>query len=153
MKRLYFTAICIAIVLVTFALTSCRTVKFKVPEIKSEELPKDTVVIRPIILDRESKFTESDPFLLVGATLTGKILEIEVEYSGGCGGDTWTLAWTGMLMKSLPPKANIYLHLKDEDACRTQVRKKLQFDISSIYSKEVVLLLKDFRGELTYKPE
>jgi hypothetical protein len=104
-------------------------------------------------LDSENKFTESDPFLLVGASLTGKILEIEVEYSGGCGGDTWTLAWTGMLMKSLPPKANIYLHLKDEDACRTQVRKKLRFDISSVYSKEVVLLLKDFRGELSYKPE
>lgn len=153
MKRLYFAAGLIAIVLVIFAATSCKTVKFIAPIVKDEEPKKDSLVILPIVLDTGNVFTESDPFLLIGATLTGKILEIEVEYSGGCGGDTWTLAWNGMLMKSLPPKANIYLHLKDEDACRTQVRKKLYFDISSIYSKEVVLLLKDFRGELTYKPE
>ena len=88
-----------------------------------------------------------------GGDVKGKCLEIEVEYSGGCGGDVWTLAWNGMLMKSLPPKANIYLHLKDEDACREVVRKKISFDISSIYNNmEVVLFLKDFRGELVYKP-
>ncbi len=152
MKRLYFAAALFAIILVAFAITSCKTVKNNTTYEGRNKAKKDSILINPILLDTGNAFTESDPFLLVGATLTGKILEIEVEYSGGCGGDTWTLAWNGMLMKSLPPKANIYLHLKDEDACRTQVRKKLQFDISSIYSKEVVLLLKDFRGDLSYKP-
>lgn len=108
----------------------------------------------PTILDTLGIYTKSDPFLLVGAELKGKYLEIEVEYSGGCGGDAWTLAWSGMLMKSLPPKANIYLHLKDDDACREIVRKKVSFDISSIYNKgEVILFLKDYRGDLVYKPE
>lgn len=152
MKRFYFTAVLIAIVLVVFALSSCKTVKNNTTQTETNKTKNDTLVINTIILDTGNAFSESDPFLLVGASLTGKILEIEVEYSGGCGGDTWTLAWNGMLMKSLPPKANIWLHLKDEDACREQVRKKLQFDISSVYSKEVVLLLKDFRGELIYRP-
>lgn len=146
-KRLYLTASLIAIVLVVIAFSSCRTIKFVVPEIKDEQL------CEPIVLDTGGIYTESDPFLLLNAEIDGSCLVVEVEYSGGCGGDTWTLAWNGNLMKSLPPKANIYLHLKDEDACREVVRKKVYFDISSIYNKgEVNLILKDFRGMLTYKP-
>lgn len=152
MKRFYFTAAIIAILLVVFAFSSCTTVKNTT---KTNIDKKDELTCTPIVLDTNGAYayTESDPFLLVGAELKGKCLEIEVEYSGGCGGDVWTLAWNGMLMKSLPPKANIYLHLKDDDACREVVRKKISFDISSIYTKEVVLLLRDFRGVLTYMPE
>ncbi len=151
MKRFYFTAAIIAILLVVFAFSSCKTVK----NTTKANINKDELTCTPIVLDTNGTFayTESDPFLLVGAELKGKCLEIEVEYSGGCGGDVWTLAWNGMLMKSLPPKANIYLHLKDDDACREIVRKKISFDISSIYTKEVVLILRDFRGVLTYMPE
>jgi hypothetical protein len=152
-KRLYATASLIAIVLVMIASMSCKTVK-NADKAASTNNKLDTLPCLPVVLDTNGKFTESDPFQLINAELNGKCLAIEVEYSGGCGGDTWTLAWTGALMKSMPPKANIYLHLKDEDACREVVRKKVYFDISSIYNKgEVVLMLKDFRGMLTYSPK
>jgi hypothetical protein len=148
MKKVYFTATAIAIVLVIFASYACRTAKFVAPSFMDGE-PCDFIT-----LDTGGTYLESDPFVLINAELNGKCLAIEVEYSGGCGGDTWTLAWNGNLMKSMPPKANIYLHLKDEDACREMVRKKLYFDISSIYNKgDVNLLLKDFRGMLTYQPK
>lgn len=148
MKRIYVVASCIAIVLVLFMAVSCKTVK----AVTNNDKKADEVICKPIVKDTAAIYGESDEFLLVGAELKGKCLEIEVEYSGGCGGDEWTLAWTGSLMKSLPPKANIYLHLKDNDACREVVRKKVSFDISSIYNGEVILLLKNFRGDLTYKP-
>lgn len=132
--------------------SACKTVKTATTQ-STQPKNSDTLTCTPIVKDTAGLFTKSDPFLLVGAELKGKCLEIEVEYSGGCGGDTWTLAWTGNLMKSLPPKANIYLHLKDEDACRETVRKKVSFDISSVYNGgEVVLMLKDFRGILNYTP-
>jgi len=152
-KRIYLTAAIIAIVLVIFAGYSCKTVKQNTDK-NTVKVDSNNVECLPILLDTANAFTESDPFLLVNAEFLGNCLMIEVEYDGGCGGDTWTLAWNGMLMKSLPPKANIYLHLKDEDACRSKVRKKLYFDVSSIYNnQEVVLYLKDFRGMLTYKPQ
>lgn len=137
----------LGLVLVVFP--TCRAVKNNITN--SANKP-DEVVCKSIVKDTSGTYAASDEFLLVGATLNGKCLEIEVEYSGGCGGDEWTLAWTGMLMKSLPPKASIHLHLKDNDSCREVVRKKVSFDISSIYNEEVFLLLKDFKGELRYKP-
>ncbi len=152
-KRIYFTAAIIAIVLVIFAGYSCKTVKQNTDK-TTTKIDNNQVTCLPIVLDTGNTYAESDPFLLVNAAIEASCLMIEVEYSGGCGGDTWTLAWNGILMKSLPPKANIYLHLKDEDACRETVRKKLYFDISSIYkNQEVVLYLKDFRGMLTYTPQ
>lgn len=144
MKKLYF-----ALGLVLVAFSACKTTKNNTTKHTNKT---DELVCKPIVKDISGIYVTSDEFLLVGATLNGKCLEIEVEYSGGCGGDEWTLAWTGMLMKSLPPKASIYLHLKDNDACRQVVRKKISFDISSIYDGEVILLLKDFTGELRYKP-
>src|SRR5688500_5849208 len=124
-KKLYLTASIIAIVLVMIASMSCKTVK-NVDKTTSGNGNNDTECL-PIVLDTNGSYMESDPFLLVNAEINGKCLVAEVEYSGGCGGDTWTLAWNGNLMKSLPPKANIYLHLKDEDACRETVRKKVYF--------------------------
>src|SRR5687767_4876565 len=115
-KQLYITASLIAIVLVMIASLSCKTVK-NVNKASSATGNADTECLS-IVLDADGAYTESDPFLLLNAEISGNCLVVEVEYSGGCGGDTWTLAWNGNLMKSLPPKANIYLHLKDEDACR-----------------------------------
>ncbi len=140
--------LCFAFGLVIIILSACKTVRNNTNNVPVNNEPVCTL----IVIDTGGIYASGDEFLLVGAELKGKCLEIEVEYSGGCGGDTWTLAWTGNLMKSLPPKANIYLHLKDEDACREVVRKKVSFDISSIYNGEVILMLKDFRGVLTYKP-
>lgn len=134
--------------LVLICFSACKTVKFV-----ASSFDKNGETCWPIVKDTAGAYTKTDEFILIGATLNGKCLEIEVEYSGGCGGDEWTLAWTGNLMKSLPPKASIYLHLKDDDACRAVVHKTVSFDIGSIYTGEVVLLLKDFMGELRYKPE
>lgn len=145
MKKLYFV-----FGLVLLFLTACKTVK----NYSNDKANKNTdLLCVPIVKDTAGIYAQSDSFLLVGAELKGKCLEIEVEYSGGCGDTEWTLVWTGNLIKSLPPKANIYLHFKDNDSCRELIRKKISFDISSIYNGEVVLLLKDFRGMLTYKPE
>lgn len=157
MKRLYLTAAIVAILLVIFAITSCKTTKF-VPPVVTDDVPtqemivKSDTICKPIVKDTAGLYGESDEFLLVGAKITGACLEIEVEYSGGCGGDEWTLAWNGTLMKSLPPKASIYLHLKDNDACREIVRKKVYFDVSTIYDGQTNLLLRNFRGDLTYMP-
>lgn len=129
---------------------ACKTTKNNIIKDGSSETVN---ACTPIVLDSVGTYKESDDFLLIGAEIQGKCIEIEVEYSGGCGGDEWTLSWTGNIMKSLPPKCQINLHLKDEDHCREVVRKKLKFDISSVYNKgEITFLLKNFRGELRYTP-
>ena len=151
-RKLYLVATCIGIVLVVFAFSSCRTVKNSTNNELRKQDKKDSLAIIPIVKDTGNMYVQSDSYTLIGAELKGSILEIEVEYGGGCGGDVWTLAWTGMLMKSMPPKANIYLHLKDEDPCRALVRKKISFDISTVYHGEVFLLLKEYSGVLDYKP-
>lgn len=141
MKIVYF-----AFALVIVGSSACKTTRSTTQSLPEAACPA-------IIKDVDGVYTQSDEFLLIGAEMKGKCLEIEVEYSGGCGGDVWTLAWNGTLMKSLPPKANIYLHLKDNDDCRQLVRKKISFDVSGIYNnQEVVIFLKDFRGELRYIP-
>lgn len=141
MKVTYFV-----FALVFIAANSCKTTQSTNNNVPESSCPS-------IVLDKEGAYLTSDEFLLVGAEMKGKCLEVEVEYSGGCGGDVWTLAWDGSLMKSLPPKANVYLHLKDNDDCRQVVRKKVSFDVSSIYNNlEVVIYLKNFRGELRFKP-
>src|SRR5688572_8293018 len=113
MRQIYFIGACIISMLVVITVSSCRTVR-GITETRGTTVDtvqsSNQVTCPPIVLDSEGKFIESDDYLLIGAQMVGKCVEIEVEYSGGCEGDKWTLAWDGMLMKSLPPKANIRLH-------------------------------------------
>lgn len=114
---------------------------------------KDVEKCNSVITDAD-RFSagQTDPYTLKNAWMDGRYLMAEVEYGGGCGGATFDLVWNGMLMKSMPPKANVAILLKDEDYCKALVTDTLCFDVSSVYKGECIFLLKDFRGVLQYKP-
>lgn len=145
-------------ILFPFVILSCKPnqkVKIQHVQIKdsTETNQKDSLVCTSLILD-EKKFSEavSDPFQLIDARIEGKMLKVDVEYGGGCGPADFELVWSGMLMKSLPPKASVKILLKDNDPCKALITKTVCFDISSVYTGECTILLKDFRGVLQYKP-
>ncbi len=79
--------------------------------------------------------------------ITGNILSIMVNYSGGCKTHEWELISNGMYEKSLPPKVAVCLqHKNNGDACRELVTKELKFNIAKLKSpnsKTVIVKIGD----------
>lgn len=58
------------------------------------------------------------------------IVEMEVEYSGGCFEHDFRLEWDGSLLKSNPPQVTFNLvNASDKDPCREVIRRVLTFDV------------------------
>lgn len=76
----------------------------------------------------------SDPFRLLNANVDGDLLEIEVEYGGGCREHQFELiANPKAFMESEPVQANIYfLHENHDDLCKALVRKKYTFSLQPL---------------------
>ncbi|MEI6489451.1 MAG: hypothetical protein WCP52_10840 [Bacteroidota bacterium] len=79
--------------------------------------------------------------------ITGNILSIMVNYSGGCKTHEWELISNGLFEKSLPPKVAVCLkHKNNGDACRELVTKELKFNIAKLKSpnsKTVIVKIGD----------
>jgi len=143
----------IAISLMAVAvMAACKVNKKETVQRTARNEKKDSIACKTLVLDAERMNAGvTDAYTIMDARMNGPKLEIDVQYGGGCGEATFDLVWNGALMKSLPPKANIVLLMKDDDPCRALVTKTVCFDVSSVYKGECVLLLKDFRGQLVYK--
>jgi hypothetical protein len=77
---------------------------------------------------------ESDAFRLLDAKIEGDLLEIHVEYGGGCREHLFQLIADPMaFMESEPIQANIYLsHESQNDPCKALVRKKITFSLQPL---------------------
>lgn len=65
--------------------------------------------------------------------ITGDVLSIFVNYSGGCTEHSFDLYSNGMYAKSLPPKLTLFIkHTDKDDACRTLITQELKFNVSAI---------------------
>ncbi|MCX7743817.1 MAG: hypothetical protein N2167_04540, partial [Flavobacteriales bacterium] len=79
MKYYFFSALFLTVII------ACKTSQTK------ESGNKPTC--QSVVQDAELFQANSDPFTIIGASLDGKCLKIEVEYSGGCGEAEFTLVW------------------------------------------------------------
>lgn len=79
---------------------------------------------------------KQDPYTINNVSTYQTQIIVSLSYSGGCGEANFSANWNGMLMKSMPPKANISLNLDDQDDCESMVNEKIYIDIAPLL-KEV----------------
>lgn len=86
----------------------------------------------PIIVDFESQPEDwpQDALTLTRYSLEGHVLELDVQYGGGCREhDLDLVAWGGFL-ESLPVQVNVLLsHDAQDDACEALIMRTLRFDL------------------------
>ncbi len=91
--------------------------------------------IAPIIVDFDSRpdHWPSDPLQLRGQSLIGSVLELEVEYGGGCEDHVIDLvAWGGWL-ESFPVQVNVLLaHESNDDPCDALIQDERRFDLTPL---------------------
>ena len=136
----FFTQITFLFIAFTLFLSACKTQSIS-----------DTASCMRITKIAYSDSIKSDHFTLNSAKIKGKCLWVDVEYSGGCGDASFEMLWDGSMMKSLPPQVNFMLKLSDNDPCRSIVKKSICFDLSSVYSDDIIIHLNNWKELLQYK--
>lgn len=111
--------------------------------------------IKNAIVTPEIDLTNTgNAYVIDSLALSGDILSIFVNYSGGCKEHSFDLYSNGMFAKSLPPQLSLCLkHTGNDDACRELIMKELKFNVSTLrYSGKntVVLKFKDKRVTYNY---
>lgn len=76
---------------------------------------------------------DKDRVMQLEGKMDGTCLKLVVTYSGGCKDHAFGIYWNGILAKSMPPKATIFLsHNNHEDHCRSVQTENLAFDLSAM---------------------
>ena len=100
-------------------------------EITEEGIPAELKSEIPAIRIVRSMPTETDLFQVKGVAIKDNIISIDVQYSGGSKEHTFELFSNQMLMKSLPPKMNIFLqHQANGDLAKALKTETLLFDLT-----------------------
>ena len=108
-----------------------------------------------IILD-DNLFANApnDAFKLISVKITDHQMEVEVEYTGGCGDVNFKLIGHEEVKESLPPQRTVRLSLEDDDNCGNVLRQKLSFALTPAQVQdynELLLQLQDWTNPLSYK--
>ncbi|KPK62044.1 MAG: hypothetical protein AMS21_08305 [Gemmatimonas sp. SG8_38_2] len=89
----------------------------------------------PVIIDWPSRPDNwpHDPLMLRDFALEGPILELEVEYGGGCESHDHDLVAWGGWMESFPVQVNVLLSHEDrDDPCDALIHRTLRFDLTRL---------------------
>ena len=151
MKRIFYTLI------VSSILMSCTTTKpitdqANEGKIEVNDNAKDVIKLTASI----GTASESDFIVIKSASISGDIMLVTVEYSGGCEDHSFEMIGEMAIMKSLPPKRTVTLvHNANGDSCRELITKTLEIDISALAAdensgSEIILLLGGHETELSY---
>lgn len=74
-----------------------------------------------------------DPAEVLGASVTGDVLTLEMRYGGGCRDHTFGLFHEGVFLESDPPQANLLMsHDADEDPCDALIEREIAFDLAPL---------------------
>jgi len=125
--------------------------------VKDEETKKEELITEKIpdaiIVSNWAEYRDGSPVNIENVNIDKDIIEIDINYSGGCAEHEFILIGQEAVMKSLPPQRVIKLfHKPVEDDCRELISQKLRFDISAFKfnANEIVLRLENFQGALVY---
>ncbi|MDQ3190205.1 MAG: hypothetical protein M3Q58_01275 [Bacteroidota bacterium] len=133
-----------------FALNSCKTGKSG-NKVDNTESKVEKVIIDPQFSPK-GKNTRMQ--ILEVKEISNEIIEISFNYSGGCKEHSFSLYSTGGLIKTLPPKINIYLvNHQQDDVCRELLTIKKQFDISPALSENNQKTILIFNNRFEYTIE
>jgi hypothetical protein len=116
---------------------------------------KETVKVESVVID-----ATRPPEKLAGITIgsirtSGDTLLVDVVYSGGCKPHDFKLYSTGMWMKSMPPKVNVWLShtVSEPDPCRQVVKETLRYLIRPLRYRgqdKVVILMQGTEHQADY---
>lgn len=74
-----------------------------------------------------------DPVRILDAKVEGDLLQLQVQYGGGCREHDFSLLHSGIFMESLPVQTRITLaHDAHGDPCRALVGAQLRFDLTPL---------------------
>lgn len=143
----------IILTIITISLVACSAKKGTTAESEQAEQ------VKKVALDMHYQLPkENGAFEINSASIEGDLLTLEVSYSGGCKEHSFTATFNGIYLKSMPPKASIFIaHETNGDACRKIVTETLVFDLTNMkYGDQktgntVMVGMNNYEGYLTYK--
>jgi len=85
-------------------------------------------------------------------SLSGDVLSVFVNYSGGCKDHSFELISNGMYAKSMPPQVSVILkHTNNGDNCRKLVMEELKFNVAALrYNGGKTTVIKMGDKKVTY---
>jgi hypothetical protein len=99
------------------------------------ELQQTLSGVLPVIIDWASRPEDwpQDPLVLRQFSLEGGILELEVEYGGGCKSHDHDLVAWGGWMETVPVQVHVLLtHEDPDDPCDALIRRTLRYDLTRL---------------------
>ena len=139
---------------VFLALMACKPKQGSTETTEEFEFHVDPNAFPKVIVDPSYDRTQAvDPFNVEKMYMTDSILNIEINYSGGCKEHDFALYSDGNYSKSLPPQMTLHLaHDNHDDHCRSIEKKTLSFNIDAIkYKKHGELILRLNRTKETVR--
>ena len=111
-------------------------------------------IIKNIIIDKNFDLINyKKEFTVLNASISDSTLSITFTYKG-CNDDDLDLIFNGNYLKSLPPKASLYLNKKSIGKdCGKQVKKTLLFNISPVQfhgERTLVIQFPNYEPKLMY---
>lgn len=97
--------------------------------------------------------SELNKVRILDTKIIGDILQIKIEYSGGCEKHDFNLIFNGVWKRSLPPKISLFLeHKFEHEKCKSLVSKIIEFDIKKLKDKnnEVYINLVGYSKSIKY---
>ena len=106
----------------------------------------DPAKVESVVIDATRPPEKPTGITITDIRASGDTLLVDVTYSGGCKPHDFKLYSTGMWMKSMPPKVNVWLsHIAVEpDPCRQLMKENLKFIIKPLRyrgNEKVVVLM------------
>lgn len=126
---------------------SCKSMKEKKQDKNDKSIPS------AILVENMDEYRNNADFSITAVAIEGNIMNIDVQYSGGCQEHEFKLLGMKAIQKSLPPKRGVFLyHNSNGDNCRSIVEEKLQFDISVLAYEgvEIILNLDSWATPISY---
>lgn len=108
------------------ACTGTKNSSSKTSEMKKEIIP----VTRTANFEKPSN---NPDFSIYSMSISENIATLIVTYSGGCQKHSFSAHFNGNYMKSLPPRATVFLnHNSNNDNCRAIVKDTLYIDLTEV---------------------
>ena len=131
--------------------SECNSAKKVQLTVKQDKIEHPGVIIDNTFMPGNNKST----YKIKSATITGDLLSLNVNYTGGCKEHSFELISNGLYAKSLPPQITVYLkHQSNDDTCEKIIEKTITYDISKLqYPGQHTLLIKiiTFKEKTAYK--
>jgi hypothetical protein len=131
LKRYYLLSFAFLVILLIYSLLSCKCHPVSASDITKA---KDDVAMKQahdeVLIQPGYRPDSIMNYRLKKAWIENNKLFLDVSWSGGCKEHSWELIFNGMIAKSLPPQATLYLkHNANGDMCKKLMLDTLCFSL------------------------